>query len=96
MTPLDDLRRFRRSLARTDRPAITLSYAQSLDGSLTTRRGRPLALSGPESYQLTHHLRADHDAILVGIDTVLADDPRLTVRGVRGEAPQPVVLDSRL
>ncbi len=96
MTPLDDLRRFRRSLARTDRPAITLSYAQSLDGSLTTRRGRTLALSGPESYQLTHHLRADHDAILVGIDTVLADDPRLTVRGVRGEAPQPVVLDSRL
>ena len=78
------------------RPQVTLTYAQSLDGSLAVRRGQPLALSGPESLQLTHRLRAAHDAILVGIGTVLADDPRLTVRFAAGEHPQPIVLDSSL
>jgi 3,4-dihydroxy 2-butanone 4-phosphate synthase/GTP cyclohydrolase II len=78
------------------RPLVTLSYAQSLDGSLAAQRGRPLALSGPEAAALTHRLRAAHDAILVGIGTVLADDPRLTVRLASGKNPQPVVLDSHL
>lgn len=78
------------------RPAITLSYAQSLDGSITARRGQPLALSGPESMTMTHQLRAEHDAILVGIDTVLADDPSLRVRLVNGRDPQPIILDSQL
>jgi 3,4-dihydroxy 2-butanone 4-phosphate synthase/GTP cyclohydrolase II len=81
---------------KTGRPLVTLSYAQSLDGSLAARRGRPLALSGPESLALTHRLRAAHDAILVGIGTVLSDDPRLTVRLAEGRHPRPVVLDSRL
>ena len=58
--------------------------------------GRPLALSGPASLALTHRLRAAHDAILVGIGTVLADDPKLTVRLVPGAQPQPVVLDTHL
>ena len=78
------------------RPQVTLTYAQSLDGSLAVRRGHPLALSGPESLKLTHRLRAAHDAILVGIGTVLADDPRLTVRLAVGRHPQPIVLDSLL
>ena len=78
------------------RPFITLSYAQSLDGSITATAGQPLALSGPEAMKLTHELRAGHDAILVGIGTVLADNPRLTVRLASGPNPQPVVLDSRL
>lgn len=77
-------------------PRITLAYAQSLDGSLAARRGEPLALSGPEAMRMTHQLRAEHDAILVGIGTVLADDPQLTVRLVPGESPQPVILDSQL
>lgn len=81
---------------RNGRPFVTLSYAQSLDGSIAARRGEPTALSGPEALRLTHQLRAHHDAILVGIGTVLADDPRLTVRHVRGRDPQPVILDSRL
>ncbi len=79
-----------------DRPLVTLSYAQSLDGSLTYQRGAPLALSGPESLELTHRLRAAHQAILVGIGTVIADNPRLSVRLVDGKDPQPIILDSRL
>jgi GTP cyclohydrolase II len=54
------------------------------------------ALSGSKSQKLTHQLRAAHDAILIGIGTVLSDDPRLTVRLIRGHNPLPVVLDSRL
>jgi 3,4-dihydroxy 2-butanone 4-phosphate synthase/GTP cyclohydrolase II len=78
------------------RPFVTLSYAQSLDGSIAGPHGAPLRLSGPEALCLTHRLRASHDAILVGIGTILADDPRLTVRLVQGDSPQPIVLDSRL
>lgn len=78
------------------RPSVTLSYAQSIDGSITFNRGKPLRLSGLDSQRLTHHLRARHDAILVGIGTVMADNPRLTVRIVAGKNPQPVVLDSHL
>jgi len=78
------------------RPSVTLSYAQSLDGSIALRRGEPLALSGLESKQLTHKLRAAHDAILVGIGTVLSDDPQLNVRLAEGKDPRIVVLDSQL
>jgi GTP cyclohydrolase II len=78
------------------RPFVTLSYAQSVDGSISRRRGEPLAISGPESRQFTHQLRANHAAILVGVGTVLADDPRLTTRLVPGVSPQPVILDSHL
>ncbi len=80
--------------ARTT-PFVTLTYAQSLDGSIAARRGEPLALSGADSQVLTHMLRAAHDAILVGVGTVLSDDPRLTVRLVDGPDPVPIVLDSR-
>jgi 3,4-dihydroxy 2-butanone 4-phosphate synthase/GTP cyclohydrolase II len=78
------------------RPWVTLSYAQSLDGSIAGPQGAPLRLSGDQSMRLTHALRASHDAILVGVGTVLADDPSLTVRLVQGPNPQPVVLDSHL
>jgi GTP cyclohydrolase II len=78
------------------RPLVTLTYAQSLDGSIAARAGHPLAISGPESQTFTHSLRAAHDAILVGIGTVLADNPRLNVRLVTGPNPQPILLDSRL
>lgn len=77
-------------------PLVTLSYAQSLDGCLSPRRGQPLALSSPQALRVTHLVRAWHDAILVGVDTVLADNPRLTVRLVDGPSPQPVILDSHL
>ncbi len=78
------------------RPFVTLTYAQSINGAIAGAGNRPLRLSGNESMRLTHVLRSLHDAILVGIGTVLADDPRLTVRLVEGAQPQPVVLDSAL
>lgn len=90
------LEQARQHRLRTGRPLVSLCYAQSLDGSLTGRSGQPLALSGPESAALTHTLRASHAAILVGVGTVLADNPRLTVRLAQGRDPQPVILDSRL
>lgn len=79
-----------------ERPFVTLSYAQSLDGSIALRCDEPLALSGEESLRLTHQLRSMHDGILVGIGTVLSDDPQLTVRHWIGHNPQPIVLDSQL
>jgi riboflavin-specific deaminase-like protein len=79
-----------------DRPLVTLAYAQSLDGSLAALPGVPLQLSGAEATRLTHTFRAAHDAILVGIGTVIADDPQLSVRYASGADPQPVVLDSHL
>jgi GTP cyclohydrolase II len=81
---------------RTGRPFITLSYAQSIDGCIAARSSEPLALSGSQSLELTHRLRAAHDAILVGIGAVLADNPRLTVRLTEGKNPQPIIVDSRL
>lgn len=75
----------------------TLTYAQSLDGSITHRRGEVgLLISSAESKKMTHWLRTQHDAILIGSGTLLADNPKLTVTQVTGNMPRPVILDSRL
>jgi len=84
------------TLDSANRPFVTLSYAQGWDGSITTRAGETLGLSGAEAMRLTHQLRSLHDGIMVGIGTVLSDDPQLTVREWPGSNPQPIVLDSRL
>jgi 3,4-dihydroxy 2-butanone 4-phosphate synthase/GTP cyclohydrolase II len=93
---LDDLRKAERADARNGRPFVTLAWAQSLDGSIALDKGKPYRLSGNESLALTHALRAAHDVIVVGIGTLLADDPSLTVRLWQGPSPSPVVLDSGL
>ncbi len=79
------------------RPFVTLSYAQSADGRIATRDGRAERISGPESLQFTHTLRRDNQAIMVGIGTVIADDPLLTCR-LHQECPSPVriILDTWL
>jgi riboflavin-specific deaminase-like protein len=72
----------------------------SLDGCIGLPGPKPLLLSGPEDMRRVHELRAASDAILVGVGTVLADDPKLTVKwdlvGRSGKQPLRVVLDAKL
>ncbi|RHZ69307.1 hypothetical protein Glove_284g50 [Diversispora epigaea] len=83
-------------------PLVTLTYAQSLDGKISGSGGQQLTLSCKESMIMTHRLRTLHDGILVGIGTLLKDDPRLTARLIESEEissikqPQPIILDSKL
>src|SRR5258708_3330412 len=93
---LHDLGQVRARKRPRERPFVTLAYAQSVDGSISIARGLRSALSGPESLRYTHALRAGHHGILVGVGTVLADDPELRVRLVEGRDPQPVIVDSHL
>ncbi|MBI5082054.1 MAG: dihydrofolate reductase family protein [Chloroflexi bacterium] len=81
---------------RRVRPFVTLTYAQSIDGSIAARDGAPIRLSCDESMKMTHELRASHDGILVGVNTVINDDPLLTLKQMDGVNPQPIVLDSTL
>ncbi|KAL1522647.1 hypothetical protein AB1Y20_017625 [Prymnesium parvum] len=81
------------------RPFVTLTYAQTLDGSIAGplgASGERLIISGVPSMTMTHALRAIHDAIIVGVGTALADNPQLTVRLTPGRNPLRVVLDGQL
>ncbi len=81
---------------RSERPYVVLKYAQTLDGRIATTTGDSKWISGAPERTVTHGLRAACDAVMVGVGTVLSDDPELTVRMVAGASPRRVVLDSSL
>jgi len=79
------------------RPYIILKWAQSIDGKIATRTGASKWITSVESRRAAHALRARVDAIVVGVDTVIADDPLLTARWARPvRVARRVVLDGRL
>lgn len=80
----------------TGLPFLTLKCAQTIDGQIATVTGHSRWISSSASRAFAHRLRRCHDAILVGVGTVLQDDPELTVRHVRGRNPLRIIVDSRL
>lgn len=75
---------------------ISIKLGVSLDGRIATRTGASRWITCPESRTRVHALRVRHDAVMIGINTAIADDPRLTVRDVPGRSPVRVVVDSKL
>lgn len=80
----------------TGMPFVILKSAMTLDGKTATVSGDSKWVTCEESRRYVHALRSKVDAIMVGVGTVLADDPQLTCRMVRGKDPVRVVVDSRL
>src|SRR5471030_2535209 len=76
---------------------VTLKLATSLDGRIATATGESRWITGPAAREAVHRLRAIHLNVLVGVETVIADDPELTVRlgGYVGPQPRRIVFDSR-
>ncbi|EYE95598.1 RibD family protein [Aspergillus ruber CBS 135680] len=90
-------------IENTSLPFVTLTFATSLDSSLSIAPGARTVLSGPQSKAMTHYLRSRHDAILIGVGTAVADNPGLNCRiqGVGGYGggdnlqgqPRPIIID---
>jgi riboflavin-specific deaminase-like protein len=102
---LETIGKWKRGIHRNERPFVTLTFAQSLDGKIALYTGDSknqtssnFPISGPESLVMTHGLRSIHDAILVGGRTLSTDNPRLSNRLWKPSQhqPRPVVLDTHL
>jgi diaminohydroxyphosphoribosylaminopyrimidine deaminase/5-amino-6-(5-phosphoribosylamino)uracil reductase len=81
---------------KTGLPFVTLKFAQTLDGKIATLTGDSKWISGPSSLRFAHQLRSFHDAVLVGVGTIIRDDPQLTVRLTKGRNPKKIIVDSQL
>lgn len=78
------------------RPFVTVKIAMSVDGFVAGVGGKPVRFTTAKQDKEVHKMRAEHQVIMVGVNTVLTDNPRLTVRHVKGKDPLRVVLDSKL
>ncbi len=79
----------------TGKPFVTAKVATSLDGKIALASGESKYITGTKSRAYVHHLRANHDVIVTGIGTVLADDPMLTVRDIPlAQQPSILILDT--
>ncbi|MCP4255147.1 MAG: bifunctional diaminohydroxyphosphoribosylaminopyrimidine deaminase/5-amino-6-(5-phosphoribosylamino)uracil reductase RibD [Candidatus Scalindua sp.] len=81
---------------KTGMPFITVKYAQTLDGRIATSSGDSQWISSEASRKYVHRLRGINMGIMVGAGTVVADNPQLTVRHVRGKNPFRIIVDSKL
>ena len=81
---------------KTGMPYITVKYAQTLDGRIATKSGDSQWISSEASRRYVHRLRSINQGIMVGAGTVVADNPQLTVRHVRGKNPFRIIVDSKL
>ena len=89
-------RQIRLKFKKTHLPFVTLKYAQTLDGKIATKTGDSRWISSLPSRRLAHRLRSIHQSVLVGVETIIRDDPQLTVRLVKGINPHRIVVDTRL
>src|ERR1700746_206519 len=80
-------------VTKISRPLVILNAATSLDGKIATYTGDS-RMSSPEDLRRVHRLRASVDAIMVGLRTLLTDDPKLTVKFFPGTNPSRVIVDS--
>jgi diaminohydroxyphosphoribosylaminopyrimidine deaminase/5-amino-6-(5-phosphoribosylamino)uracil reductase len=85
-------------LQKTSRPLVTFKTATTLDGRIATRLGESRWITGEEAREHAHFMRATQDAVMVGVGTLVADDPQLTCRlgGLEGRSPVRVIVDSRM
>jgi diaminohydroxyphosphoribosylaminopyrimidine deaminase/5-amino-6-(5-phosphoribosylamino)uracil reductase len=91
-----ELNRAYAKFIQSGEPYILLKVAQTLDGRIASSSGHSKWVTSEDSRSTAHKMRAQYDAILVGIGTVLMDDPYLTVRKAKGASPKRIVLDSQL
>ncbi len=92
----EELNRFYFKYAKEKLPFVTVKIAQSLDGKITNKIGEQTYISGEDAQKFVHSQRAAHDAVLIGANTVLIDDPQLSVRHVPGRNPVRVIIDGPL
>lgn len=93
----DELNRIFFHFMMTSKPYVTLKIATSIDGKIATSSGESQWITGEQARQDGHRLRHEHDAILVGVETVIQDDPTLTIRLAQGgKNPVRIVLDRTL
>ena len=81
---------------KTKKPFVILKLAMSLDGKIATSTGDSKYITGMEARKYVHQLRNDDDAVMVGINTIMRDDPLLDSRLVKGKNPVKVIVDSAL
>ena len=77
-------------------PFVTVKAAISLDGKIATTTGSSKYITGRAARKYVHQLRSEYDAVMVGVNTVIMDDPELNVRYVKGRDPIKIVVDSNL
>jgi diaminohydroxyphosphoribosylaminopyrimidine deaminase / 5-amino-6-(5-phosphoribosylamino)uracil reductase len=80
----------------TGLPYVTYKCAMTLDGKIASITGESRWISCEESRKYVHRMRSHNDAVMVGVDTILADNPQLTVRHVKGRSPLRIIVDSSL